>query len=83
MNDTLRQRVIEAKKYQKKAFYALLPESAAGHIEVIEREFLLMMTECIMEFMNQNMDTHNETTSTSVNKATEKSKGKVRKVKIG
>lgn len=52
MNQDNLKRVKEAYKYQKLAFRALLPESMAGHMDVIEKELKAMLIEgagCVLE----------------------------------
>lgn len=49
MNKTTIQRFKEAKKYQKLAIRAILPEQAAKHMDVIEKEVKEMFFECIAE----------------------------------
>lgn len=46
-------RIKEAKKYQKMAVYALLPESAGKHLEVIGKEVSAMLNECFMDLVKQ------------------------------
>lgn len=48
-------RVMEARKYQKKAIMALFPESISGHIEVIEKELSAMFMEYAVEMASQYM----------------------------
>ena len=43
------QRLIQAKKYQKMALRALLPEKAAGHLDIIERECRALLLDCLKE----------------------------------
>ncbi len=45
MNTELLERLMTAKEYQKKAFYALFPEEMSGHLEVIEKELKMMSAE--------------------------------------
>ena len=43
------QRLIQAKKYQKMALRALLPEKAAGHLDIIERACRALLLDCLKE----------------------------------
>ena len=45
MNKDMINRLKTAAGYQKKAILALLPESTAGHLEVIGKELKLMLAE--------------------------------------
>ncbi len=45
MHKSMMERFQEAKKYQKKALQALLPEGVAGHLEVIEQELTAIFME--------------------------------------
>ena len=76
MNDGLH-RLMEAKKYQKMALMALLPESAGAHIEVIERELSAMLMEGAVELCRCAMDSKNEGA-----REEEKPKNTTRKVTI-
>ena len=49
MNKDMRKRFMEAKKYQKMAFKALIPESERKHFEVIGNELKEMMMEGFFE----------------------------------
>ncbi|HPF28833.1 MAG TPA: hypothetical protein PLZ77_01865 [Lachnospiraceae bacterium] len=49
------ERLIKAGQYQKKAIHALLPASAEGHLEVIERELKAMLLEMVMENISPEM----------------------------
>lgn len=60
MNKERLERLKEAAKYQKMAVRALLPERAAEHIEVIEKELQKMVMECVAD-----MVFHTETRSAS------------------
>ena len=55
MKADMMNRVMEARKYQKKAIMALFPESMSGHIEVIEKELSAMFMECAVEMASQYM----------------------------
>lgn len=45
MNKNMLERIKLAGEYQKKAIWALLPESAAEHVNVIEREMKQLLLE--------------------------------------
>ena len=55
MNKEMIGRLKEAKEYEKKAIYALLPDSASGHISVIENELKSMLKELAMELVMESM----------------------------
>ncbi|HKM33510.1 MAG TPA: hypothetical protein VJY54_02060 [Lachnospiraceae bacterium] len=93
MNADLMNRVMEARKYQKKAIMALFPDSKAGHIEVIEKELRAMFMEYAVELAGQCMQQkgfsgqeessgQGEETSQDASKQVENHKSKVRKVSI-
>lgn len=44
-------RLAEAKKYEMLAIRALLPERAAGHLQVIEEEWKMLVTECVVDMV--------------------------------
>lgn len=45
------ERIKKASEYQKKAIYALFPENARSHLEVIEKEISEMLTQGFMEMI--------------------------------
>lgn len=45
MDREMKARIEEAKRYQKLALRALLPDSVAGHMDVIEKEIRAMVME--------------------------------------
>ena len=51
MNTDRMERFQEAREYQKKAIYALFPEQARGHLEVIENEIKAMIKEEMVNFV--------------------------------
>lgn len=55
MNREMIERLKEASKYEKMAIRALLPEKAAGHIEVIEGELHAMFLEFVMDAVKEGM----------------------------
>lgn len=81
MNMESLDRIKEAKKYQKMALRALLPESAGEHLEIIEKEFSAMMKECCMEFIKQEASKmareQSQSTDSSSNGETQKKAKKV------
>ncbi len=53
MDKTMLHRITEARNYGKLAVKALLPEQAAGHLDIIEREIKAMITECVIDMLKQ------------------------------
>lgn len=60
MNEDMIKRILEAKKYQKMAFYALFPENITKHFEVIENEINMMVKEVILNSLCENKESKNE-----------------------
>lgn len=71
-------RLCEAVKYQKMAVRALLPDTVAGHLEVMERELEAMILECVDESIKKKADCHKE----KVTKNKGAASGKINKVTI-
>ena len=51
MNREMLHRLKTAGEYQKKAIMALLPESMERHLDVIEKEIKIMVTETVAEMV--------------------------------
>lgn len=45
------ERIKKASEYQKKAIYALFPEDAGSHLEIIEKEISEMLIQGFMEMI--------------------------------
>lgn len=88
MKADMMNRVMEARKYQKKAIMALFPESMSGHIEVIEKELSAMFMEYALEMasqymkQNSNYETEDESKQKAVLCEETKNQSKIRKVSI-
>lgn len=80
MNTELIARLMEAKKYQKKAIEALFPEEMKEHVEVIERELSAMLKECGMELLKEVMQAAEG--KTEQKDTTDKTKSGAKKVTI-
>lgn len=65
MNEDMIKRILEAKKYQKMAFYALFPESITKHLKVIEDEINVMAKEIILNSLCENKESKNGKHETS------------------
>ena len=53
MNKSMKNRFQEAKRYQKKAIQALLPEGVAKHLDVIEQELIALFIEGTKDLTEQ------------------------------
>lgn len=53
MNKSMKNRFLEAKRYQKKAIQALLPEGVAKHLDVIEQELIALFIEGTKDLTEQ------------------------------
>lgn len=61
MNKDMWNRLLTAGKYQKMAMEALLPERAAGHLDVIGREIKAMMWECVTDMGKRRLSDYGDT----------------------
>ena len=80
MNKDLLKRLKTAADYQKKAILALLPESTAGHLEVIGKELKLMLAEVAVKGIAESAKS--EKAGSDQAESAGRSKG-VKKVDIG
>ena len=80
MNKDMLNRLRTAASYQKKAVLALLPESTAGHLEVIGKEMKQMFAELMIKGI-ADVAKHDKDSPAPEDKA-QQSKG-VKKVDIG
>ena len=61
MNKAMIERIRKAGEYQIKAILALLPESTAGHLDVIGSEMKAMLAEMLVEHCKKEADDSAET----------------------
>lgn len=61
MNREMIRRLMEARKYQRKALKALFPENMQGHLTVIETEFGAMIKEGLLEVLQSDFMKDEET----------------------
>ncbi len=80
MNKDMINRLKTAAGYQKKAILALLPESTAGHLEVIGKELKLMLAEMAVKGIAESAKS--EKAGPAQAEGTDRPKG-VKKVDIG
>lgn len=53
MEDSLRKRILEAKKYQKMAMRALLPEEQREHMDVIGKEMKTVLVNGLLDVLEE------------------------------
>lgn len=80
MSKEIVNRLIKAGKYEKMAIHALLPERAAKHMEVIEKELRTMFMEAVADVIGCE---GNDGSDSSRNEAENEKASKVKKIKIG
>lgn len=81
MNKEMMNRMREARKYQKMAIRALMPERMAEHVDVIEHEVKEMVRETIIDVVKDRVwDNLNEKSQETT--ASQEKESKVKKVTI-
>ena len=81
MNKEMMNRMREARKYQKMAIRALMPERMAEHVDVIEHEVKAMVRETIIDVVKDRVwDNLNEKSQETT--ASQEKESKVKKVTI-
>ena len=81
MNKEMMRRIKEARKYQKMAIRALMPERMAEHVDVIEHEVKAMVRETIIDVVKDRVwDNFNEKSQETT--ASQEKELKVKKVTI-